>query len=126
MKTYYIRFGRLPVNGRSKVYRNGEIVIGEEEGVSAYEAEKNKEGKWRIRHSYFLDGDDFSEYCINSLQGLLLAVSVSGKHVFLVKGDVVGYGTDKEPLLQNVEVLEDITEDFKIDYTEPMKATIYY
>lgn len=39
MKKYYIRFGKIPKNEISNIYR-GEVKVGEEKGVSVYDAIK--------------------------------------------------------------------------------------
>lgn len=103
----YIRFGEIPKNERSGIYR-GDSKIGEEVGVSVYDAICIN-GKWRI-----VLPEKLSSKMANSLHGLLNNVLQdewkveTPYEVFLVIGDEIGKGSDNEPLLKNVRILKEI------------------
>lgn len=102
-KSLYIRFGDIPSNEKSKIYR-GEKEIGEENGVSVY-------------HAFEVNG--------NIVLGLTLPITKTTLHTqqhlleyddrssYLVKGDYVGKDTDGQPLINNVRIIEKI-EDYRV------------
>ena len=47
MKKIFVRFGKIPKNERSRIYNNGDVIIGFEKGVSVYEGIIDK-GKIKI------------------------------------------------------------------------------
>lgn len=102
----YIRFGEIPNNERSKVYR-GDAVLREEAGVSVYRAVK--EG---ICY-YPLLPEEPNEDTIATYFDLLLH---SDRKVYLVIGEELPLeGADREPLLINVQIIKDITHCFRKD-----------
>ena len=94
-KQLYVRFGDIPVDEKSKIYR-GEEEIGKEDGVSVYPA-------------FELNG--------NVVLGLTLPITLTtlytqqhlleydNRPCYLVSGDYVGNGKDGEPLLKNVSII---------------------
>jgi hypothetical protein len=50
-----------------------------------------------------------SERGLNTLYSFLL---YQKRDVFIVTGDVVGYGSDKEPVIENLMILKEITNAF--------------
>ena len=105
----YIRIGSIPKDERSKVWRSG-IMVGEENGVSCYDA-LFSHGKWNI-----VIPSPINEAKVSTLYGLLSQLGMLYKvddpqRAYLVEGEWIGQGTDGEPLLRNVRILEDITED---------------
>jgi hypothetical protein len=115
----YIRVGELPEDGKSKIHFRGEVV-GEEIGVSVW-------------HTMLVD----SKYCIvipnpcnedtvDDVHGNLLQVICFDRPVYLVTGEEIGKGSDGEPVLQNVKIIEDITSHFaylKKREEEPLIST---
>lgn len=100
----YIRFGEIPKNEKSKVYR-GDAILREEAGVSVYRA--IKEG---ICY-YPLMPDDPNENTISTYFNLLL---YSDRKVFLVIGDELPIeGADREPLLTNIQIIKEITHYYR-------------
>lgn len=104
----YIRFGEIPKNERSGIYR-GDSKIGEELGVSVYDA-TYIDGKLRI-----VLPEKLSSKIANSLYSVLnnalqdeWQVEIP-YDVFLVTGDEVGKGSDNEPLIRNIRILEKIS-----------------
>jgi len=91
MEKIFVRFGDIPKNGKSKIYC-GEVFEGYEKGVSVYEAIK--------------DGDTI-QILLPSLTGSA-CVTLSfclERPMFEVTGEVVGKGSDGEPLLKNCKAI---------------------
>lgn len=103
----YIRFGDIPKNERSGIYR-GDMKIGEELGVSVYDT-IYLDGKWRI-----VLPEKLSSKMANSLYSILNSALQdewkieTPNEVFLVTGDEIGKGSDNEPLIRNIKILEKI------------------
>lgn len=102
MSIVYIRFGDIPTDGKSKIYKSGEVV-GEELGISVW-------------HCVFANGvpcpilpDPFNEVALADYIGHLFG----NRKVYLVTGNVVGKGTVGEPLLENVTVIREYTDDYE-------------
>ena len=101
--SYYIRIGEISENEKSGIYRSGE-KIGEEEGVSVYNAVVGDKQHWNIVLPYPL-----TEVVINDLQifyTMLNCDVYETPPIYLVEGDVVGYGSSNEPLLRNVKIIQ--------------------
>lgn len=98
-KSLYIRFGNIPINGKSKVY-NGEIEIGIEEGISVYPAFEDKEGNIILGLNL-----PITKTSLYTQQHLL---EYESRPCYLVTGDYVGKGTDGEPLIKNVRIIKEI------------------
>lgn len=109
---YYIRFGEIPKDGFSKIHR-GDMIIGSEPGVSVYDC-CQKRNKLMICipnpiHPFTMDTiKDFETDILMSC----------GKKIYLVTGEIVGFGSDGEPCLKNVKIIKDITSEFKTDHRE--------
>lgn len=108
MTKYYIRFGEIPENERSCICINGE-PFSEEKGVSVYNAIKMF-GKWRVVMPETLKVAQGNTY--EMLLRQVLGCIEFKRKVYLVKGNFVGLGEDKEPLIRNVKIIKDITEQF--------------
>lgn len=88
---FYVRFFRLPKGGRSKNHNDGH----REAGVSVY-------------------GPCWYDAAANQIRGLSVQASVliaAESPAWIVTGDLVGYGSDDEPLIRNVTVLNPIAFD---------------
>lgn len=110
----YIRFGFIPENERSNIYC-GDVVVGQELGVSCYECMK-VDNKYRIIYPPFNDRWDKSAKVLNILIKRFMDGNTKS---FLINGNVVGRGTDNEPLLRDVKIIQelnpkDFTHDFRI------------
>lgn len=90
----YIRFGQIPENERSSIGCGDSGKIGEEIGVSVYDAVK-MDGKWRI----VMPNKITYSTCV-TLSGFI------DREYMIVDGDLVGYGSDGEPLIVNVKIYE--------------------
>ena len=103
---HYIRFGDIPENETSGIWRRGERV-GEEKGVSVYDAIMI-DGEWRIVLPSELKveiGFDLYSFIERSYDER----NYPNEHhlpMYLVQGDEVGYGMTNEPLLKNVKIIK--------------------
>lgn len=111
---YYIRIGELPRDGKSKIYQwedkthSSRAAIGEEAGVSVYEAKEVEKG-WNgvipenIKYNSTMDTINY-----------LMKEAIRGdKPVYVVIGDEVGKGYDGEPVITNVKIIKDISNNLK-------------
>ena len=110
---YYLRFGEIPKDECSSIHYRG-YYCGKEKGVSVYNCSIINHKPHIILPMPFLEG------AINTLTDLLF-YSGKDKKVYLVTGDVVGYGHDNEPLIKNVKIVKDITEEFRNQYGDENK-----
>ena len=103
MAKVYVRFGDIPTDGKSKVYKSGEVVK-EELGVSVWNCAFANGVPYPILLTNFISETALADY-ISHLFG--------NRKVYLVTGDVVGTGTVGEPLLNNVTVIREYTDDYE-------------
>ena len=98
----YIRFGRIPFNEKSKAYKS-DISYKEENGVSVWDS-------IIVNNVYFpLLPNNPSESCAADYFYFLF----SSKRVFLVTGDELPQkGSAGEPLLKNVKIIKEMTDDY--------------
>lgn len=110
-KKLYIRFGDIPSDGKSKVWSD-QMVVREEKGVSVYDAVKIDD-KWHVvMPASFKCGQGVTyENLINTVSQCRYEVDYVRK-VYLVAGHQIGVGDDGEPVLENVKIIEDITNQF--------------
>lgn len=102
----YIRFGEIPPGEKSQEYFR-DAPVKYLAGVSVYDA-KLQNGKYHI-----VLPNPCNECTIDTIHGLLLDTIVSkSRRAYLVTGKLVGRGTDGEPLIRDINVIEDITEQF--------------
>jgi len=107
MEKLFYRFGELPEDGISLIWKGNEC-IGREIGVSVYEAHLNRNGRYvpvipnpMTEHTF----DDYV-YHINYFRG---------KH-YLVTGDVIGIGSNGEPLLKNVKIVSQLRDGIELPF----------
>lgn len=100
-KQFYIRFGDIPTNEKSKIYR-GEEEIGSEKGVSVYPAFIDENGNVVCGLTL-----PTTKTTLCTQQHLL---EYDNRPCYLVTGDCVGNGTDGEPLIVNVKIVKEIKE----------------
>lgn len=107
----YIRFGDIPSDGKSKVWSD-QMVVREEKGVSVYDSVKIDD-KWHVvMPALFKCGQGITyENLINTVSQCRYEVDYVRK-VYLVVGNQIGVGDDGEPVLENVKIIEDITNQF--------------
>lgn len=102
MTKHYIRFGKIPENEASGIYR-GEEKVGEEKGVSVYDAVEI-DGEWRV----VLPNPLLKEvgfYLYNFISNIKHLVETERRPMYLVQGDEVGKGATNEPLLKNIKII---------------------
>ena len=96
----YIRFGEIPPDGKSKVYKGDEIVR-EEAGVSVWKAVES------CGQYYPILPEEPNKNTISDYFDMLLN---SNEKIYLVTGtEMVIEGADREPLLMDVKVIKEIT-----------------
>lgn len=101
-KKHYIRFGAIPENEVSGIYR-GEVKVGEEKGVSVYDAVEI-DGIWRVvLPNPLLKEVGFDLY--NFISNTKHLVETECRPMYLVQGDEVGIGATNEPLLKNITII---------------------
>jgi hypothetical protein len=97
LKKAYIRFGDLPKNNKSKNYLINKL----ENGVSVYNAVLDGE-------YYKIVLPELTESACVSLSGVLR------RKCFLVEGDLIGLGSDNEPLLKNIKIIKEVNKKVKV------------
>lgn len=96
----FYRFGEIPINEKSGIWK-GEEKVGEELGVSVYEAHKNLNGLYSPVLPMPTNTSAFDTF-------LHLIKYYSGKK-YLVTGDILPFvGMDGEPLIKNVKILKEL------------------
>lgn len=95
----YIRFGEIPTDEKSKIYR-GEIEVGIENGVSVYPAFKTNEGDIVLGLNL-----PITKTTLHTQQHL---IEYDNRPCYLVKGNYIGKDTDGQPLINNVSIIEKI------------------
>lgn len=97
-KILYLRFGQLPNNERSGIYKGDLGKIGEENGVSCYKGIVINDEVFIIMPH------------IESTTYYWLIEQYNNKEIplFIVDGVENGIGSDQEPLLINVKIIKEI------------------
>ena len=102
MSKYYIRFGSIPIDEKSKVHR-GDAIIREESGVSVWECVFANDVPFPVLPQ------NASESAIADYFYFLFG----NKPVYLVTGtELSNHGSAGEPLLKDVQVIEEYTKDY--------------
>lgn len=109
---FYIRMGEIPKNEKSKIYR-GDAIIGEEIGVSVYNAVQI-DNIWHIAMPPFFkkgQGDTY-EFLIQEVTQCRYEI-YNPREVYLVSGKKIGIGSDGEPVIKNIKIIKNISEQFR-------------
>ena len=94
----FYRFGEIPKNRKSCIWR-GEEKIGEELGVSVYEAHKNINETYSPVLLFPTNEMAFNDF--------IKHISYFNGNKYLVTGDLLDEtGTNGEPLIKNVKILK--------------------
>ena len=88
----------------SSIYQHGEEV-GKENGVSCYRALVDENDTIHICLPL-----PFTESRWNVLQGF---IHYDDRNAYLITGDVVGYGSEGEPLLKNIRIAKKIGKTYR-------------
>ena len=93
----FYRFGEIPKNEKSCIWK-GDEKIGEEPGVSVYEAHKNINGTYSPVLPFPTNEKAFNDF--------IKHIEYFTGNKYLVTGDLLDeIGTDGEPLIKNVKIL---------------------
>ena len=96
-KNLYLRFGKIPKNERSSIYKIEEKV-GEEEGVSCYRGVIYKDKVYIL----------MPHIPSTTYYWLIDAYNRKEIPLYVIDGNEVGEGSDGEPLLRDVIILKEI------------------
>lgn len=88
-KPVFVRYGKLPPGGRSRNYTDNFL----EAGVSVYHGEALPSGEARV-----IPKNTTQDYGAKNY-------AAHGAQLFIVHGDIIGVGSDGEPLLANVKII---------------------
>lgn len=109
-KHYYIRFGGIPNDEHSVAWTTDNEIEGIEPGVSVYDAlyldEPDGEQNWHL-----VMPQPITEKMLNTLYSL---INYQKRQVYVVEGEFVGRGSDNEPCIRNVVIVENVTDKFKV------------
>lgn len=96
----FYRFGEIPINEKSGIWK-GEERVGEELGVSVYEAHKNINGLYSPVFPMPAN--------MSALDTFLHFIRYYSGKKYLVTGDVLSFvGTDGEPLIKNIKIIKEL------------------
>lgn len=101
MKVIFLRIGEIPPTGKSRIRLRGD-VIGKENGVSVWEAVYYN-GRYRV-----LLPNPANENTVDDLHQML-SLPHRPTPVYEVNGDVIGVGSDGEPILSNVRIVKKLS-----------------
>lgn len=110
MKKFYIRIGEIPLDERSKIHLGNEDRY--ELGVSVWNAVKLEDGYHLVApiHGNSCTYTDFiADAFPEEWYGKSLPYTLK---IYVVTGDEVGRGSDNEPLLKNVKIIEELPYDY--------------
>lgn len=94
----YLRFGKIPENERSNIYKGDLGKVGEELGVSCY-------------RGVVIDDEVYiiMPHMASTTYYWLIDSYNRGKiPLYIIQGEEVGLGSDMEPLLKNVSIIQEI------------------
>lgn len=96
----FYRFGEIPKNEKSYIWKGNEKV-GEEPGVSVYEAHKNINGTYSPVLPFPTSEKAFNDFIYH--------IEYFTGNKYLVTGDLLDKtGTNGEPLIKNVKILKEL------------------
>lgn len=95
----YLRLGEIPEDEQSYIHFRGEPV-GKENGVSVYHAKVEDDGTVNICLPL-----PINEQILDTFIDL---IKYENRKCYLVNGDLVGKGSDNEPLIKNVEIVKEV------------------
>ena len=94
----YLRFGQIPQNERSGIYKGDHGKIGEEQGVSCYR------GVIVDNKVYII----MPHVASTTYYWLIDSYNRGKIPLYIIQGEEVGLGSDMEPLLKNVSIIQEI------------------
>lgn len=99
----YIRFGAIPLDGKSKKWK-GEELVGEEEGLSVWRCIE-EDNEYSILLPYKLNQETFND--------LMYQLIYDSSVIYLIEGNEIGIGNDGEPLLSRYSIIKELTREVK-------------
>lgn len=109
VKKGYIRFGQIPENSKSRIHLGKDNLF--EDGVSVWDAVKLEDG-------YHLVAPNHGNTC-TYIDFIKMAFpqewygdAIPNVPIYVVVGEEVGRGSDNEPLLKNIEIIEELPFDY--------------
>ena len=107
-RNIFIRFGEIPENEKSTRYFHT-IPIKKEKGVSCYNAIKYKKQFLIVVPPIIKDS-----FC-ETLSDLYQDYTCGLRKAYLISGKEVGKGADGEPLVNQIKILKELDNLFKIE-----------
>ena len=100
--TMYIRFGEIPVDEISGIYKGDMGRTGSEPGVCCYDfVEKNG--------NYFIVMPMLKSASLNyDFESFVEDLELGETKAYLIEGDLVGRATFREPCLKNVKIINEL------------------
>ena len=111
MPKIYIRFGLIPENEISNQYNDLGEVIKQEIGVSVYDA---VEIDRIVRVVMPKKPTQTTALTLCQLYDRFCRKNNPETPILVVTGDEIGYGSDNEPLLKNVKIINELNQDFTL------------
>lgn len=107
MTKYYIRFGGIPKNGKSAIHdiTSGKI-LGYENGISCWECTEDLQ--IIVPNTINCSGwDDLLGFITKEIRRR------NGEYkVYLLTGNEIDIGTDGEPIITNIKLIKEVTDEF--------------
>ena len=111
---YYIRFGEIPLNERSKkgngIIGDGYECVGYEEGVSVWNAVELEDG-WHLVAPLNSNSCTHGDFSSMAFPDDCCGCDPNQK-IYVVMGEEVGKGADNEPLIKNVMIIKELPFDY--------------
>ena len=109
----YIRIGEIPTDEKSKIHNNCRETVGYENGVSVWDTVLLEDGYHLIAP---LNGNPctYGDFIGDAFPDEYFPAECFPHElkIYVVTGDEVGRGSDNEPLLRNVKIIETLPSDY--------------
>lgn len=105
----YIRFGKIPTNSKSRIHLGKDICF--KVGVSVWDAVKLEDGYHLVAP---INGNTYTytNFITMAFPQEWYGDAVPHEPIYVVSGEEVGRGSDNEPLLKNIEIIEELPFDY--------------
>lgn len=105
----YIRFGKIPKNEKSRIHLGKDIRF--EIGVSVWDAVKLEDGYHLVAPNHG-NTCTYTDFIKMAFPQEWYGDAVPNVPIYVVVGEEVGRGSDNEPLLKNIEIIEELPFDY--------------
>lgn len=109
---FYLRFGKVPEDESSRVYWGDTGVIGKEDGVSAWYAVKIND-RYHMVAPNPTTSSSYSDFCHSAFPRE--TGECGNEPIYILRGKCVGYGMASEPLLKDIEIIEELPSDYFLE-----------